>query len=131
MKRLLFKQVLLLPDFIRRAACRTMQCHHLTVDGHNINSTLVLMFTSTAIVQSVIRWWRKQMVRWWRRFLNPVRHFRCRIDRTRRRRVGRRSCLTLRATAFRAADNQEERDQATERSHVPYQRPWIHHPLVF
>ena len=131
MNTLLLKQVLLLPGFSRRAVCRTVQCHHATVDGNNINLTFILTLTGTAIVKSVIRWWRKEMIGRRGRFLDPVRHFWLRFGRISSGRVGWRSCRTLRATAFRAADNQEECDQATEWSHIPYQRPWIHHPLVF
>jgi hypothetical protein len=99
------KQVLFLPGFSRRATCRTLQCHPVTVDWYNINTTPILIFTGTAVVQRVIRWWRKVMVGR-RHFLDPGPHFWCRCDRTRRGRAGRRSFLTLRATAFTAAGNQ-------------------------
>ena len=65
-----------------------MLCHHVTVDGQNINITLVLISLGTAIAQSVIKWWRKEIVG--RRshfldlrshFLDRTRHFWCRIDR--------------------------------------------------
>ena len=107
-----------------RTTCSAVQCNHVTVDRNNINLALILIFTSTAIVQSVIGRWREKVVGRRRRFVHPLRHF------WRRFCTGRRSCRTLGATTFRAADNQEESDQATEWSHVPYQWPRIHHPLV-
>ena len=128
-KWLPFKQVLLLPGFSRRAGCHTIHCHHVTVDGQNKNITLLLTSLGNAIAQSVIRWWRKVIVGRRSHILDRTRHIWCRSDKTRRERVGRRYWGTLSAAAIKAADNHEERDQASERNHVPYHRPWIQHPL--
>lgn len=108
------KQVLSLPGFSMRTTCSAVQCNHVTVDRNNINLALILIFTSTAIVQSVIGRWREKVVGRRRRFVHPLRHFWRRFCRTCCGCTGRRSCRTLGATTFRAADNQEESDQATE-----------------
>jgi hypothetical protein len=84
------------------------------MDRHHINLAFILCFTDIPIKQGLIGWRRKQMIWRWRGFIDPLCHFCRRFGRTSIGRAVWRSLWWFGATALRAANDQEEGDQATK-----------------